>query len=203
MKKQIQSKNTQRLADFLFEIGTMRKLARIHRQTLLTDDLSDNIASHTYRVTMIGWILAQIEKADPYIVVMMCLLHDIGETRSNDHNWIHKKYIKIFDREIVADQLEDLPFSDLHTYAVEYEKRESKEARIAKDADTLDQILLLREYEWQGNKEASKWLYGKGKTKSRAQLKKLHLASARSLGESLYERNPSDWWRDVWTRTNR
>lgn len=43
-----------RLADFLFELGTMRKVLRMHRQTLLTDDMSDNIATHSLRVTMIG-----------------------------------------------------------------------------------------------------------------------------------------------------
>jgi len=49
---------------FFYEIGTLRKIARTHRQTLLTDDLSDNIASHTFRVCIIGMILAQLEKAD-------------------------------------------------------------------------------------------------------------------------------------------
>ena len=59
------------IADFLFEIGTMRKIARSHRQTLLTDDLSDNIASHSFRVTVIGYLIAVGEKLDPFKVVMM------------------------------------------------------------------------------------------------------------------------------------
>jgi putative hydrolase of HD superfamily len=84
-------------ASFLYEIGTMRKTARAHRQTLLTDDLSDNIASHSYRVTWIGWFLAKAEKVDPYKVLLMCLSHDLSETRSGDQNWIHKKYIKVFE----------------------------------------------------------------------------------------------------------
>jgi len=42
-----------RIASFLFEIGTMRKLIRMHRQALLTDDISDSIASHSYRATEI------------------------------------------------------------------------------------------------------------------------------------------------------
>jgi len=29
-----------RITNFLFEIGTMRKLLRMHRQNLLTDDMS-------------------------------------------------------------------------------------------------------------------------------------------------------------------
>ena len=192
-----------RLADFLFEIGTMRKVLRIHRQLLLTDDMSDSIATHSFRVTMIGWLLAKKENADLYKVVMMCMLHDFGEIRSNDHNWVNKKYTKIFDEEIIEDQLGSLPFPELKELALEYEKRESKEAIIAKDADLLDQVLLLKEYEWQGNKEAALWLHGKGSDDSNAQLKKLKLDSSKELGQAIYESNPSDWWNNLWTSENR
>jgi putative hydrolases of HD superfamily len=99
--------------DFFYEVGTMRKLSRMHRQTLLTDDLSDNIASHTFRTTLIGWVLAKEEGFDPYKVVMMCLLHDVGETRSNDHNWIHKRYVKVYEKEINDEQLGALPYPEL------------------------------------------------------------------------------------------
>ncbi len=191
-----------RSADFLFELGTMRKLLRMHRQTLLTDDLSDNIAAHSFRVTMIGWILAQKEKADPYKVVMMCLLHDTGEARSNDHNWVNKRYTKIFEEDIIEEQLGTPPFSELKEIALEYKERKTKEAIIAKDADLLDQILLLKEYEWQGNKEAAIWLRGSD-NRGYAQLKNLKLESSLELGRAIYERNPSDWWKGLWTNKDR
>ncbi len=133
-------------SSFLYEIGTLRKIARAHRQTLLEDDLSDNIASHSYRVTIIGWILAKMEKVDPYKVTMMCLLHDMAEARSGDHNWIHKKYVKIFEEEITEDQFKPLPYHDeLFGISKEYSDRKSIESKIAKDADLVDQILLLKE----------------------------------------------------------
>lgn len=197
------SETNTRLADFFFELGTMRKVLRNHRQLLLTDDMSDNIATHSFRVTMIGWHLAKIEEADPYKVVMMCLLHDFGEIRSNDHNWINKKYTKIFEEEIVNEQLGTLPYQDLKDMALEYEERESREAIIAKDADLLDQILLLREYEWQGNKEAAVWLDGKGEDKGNAQLKRLRLGASKRLGEAIIKRDPSEWWNVLWTSENR
>ena len=147
--------------------------------------------------------LAKMEKVDPYKVVMMALLHDMSEVRTNDHNWVHKRYIKIFEDEVRAEQLGDLPYADLATIAAEYDKRESKESIIAKNADSLDQILLLREYEWQGNKEAEIWLYGKGKQKSKDQLEKLTLKSAKELGEMLYAVEPSQWWDKLSTGKNR
>jgi 5'-deoxynucleotidase YfbR-like HD superfamily hydrolase len=195
-----------RIANFLFEVGTMRKLMRVHRQTLLTDDMSDSIASHSYRVALIGWHLAKAEKADPYKTVMMCLLHDMAEARSNDHNWVHKKYVKVFDEEIANEQLGTLPYPDLGELEAEYRKRESKESILAKDADLIDQILLLREYEWQGNKEAGIWLRGKSgqsHQNGNAQISRLKSGSAKKLARAIMEEDPSNWWNDLWTPTNR
>lgn len=195
--------NNERLADFFFEIGTMRRIQRMHRQTLLVEDSSDTIASHSYRVTLIGWHLAKLAGADPYKVVMMCLTHDLGEIRSNDHNWVHKRYVKIYEEEITKDQLGSLPFDDLYKIVQEYEERESLESKLAKDADIIDQILLLREYQWQGSVEAGIWLDGKRDELGARPLDRLKTAEARSLGETLYERNPSEWWKDLWTNKNR
>ena len=200
----MEDEKEKRIANFLYEIGTMRKLMRMHRQVLLTDDMSDSITSHSYRVAMISWFLAKEENVDPYKTVMMSLLHDIGEIRSNDHNWIHKKYIKIFDEEINAEQLGSLPYPDLKNFIDEYEKRESKEAILVKEADILDQILLLREYAWAGNKEAEVWLHGKpGKERICVQLEKLKTEIGQKIGKSIYEVNPSDWWNNLWTSKNR
>lgn len=192
-----------RIAQFLFEVGTMRKLIRIHRQALLTDDMSDSIASHSYRVALIAWHLAKMEGADMYKTVMMALLHDTGEARSGDHNYIHKKYVKIFDDEIIKDQLGTLPHSDLETIMKEYEERKTKESILAKDADLLDQILLLREYEWQGNREANIWLHGKSGQKENNQIARLKSESAKKIGAAILEEDPSSWWNETWTATNR
>jgi putative hydrolases of HD superfamily len=183
------TKDVQKITHFLYELGTLRKTARSHRQALLTDDLSDSISSHSYRVTVIGWFLAKLEKVDPYKVVMMCLLHDTSETRTGDQNWIHKKYTKTFEEEAIHDQLNSLIFADdLLKITDEYSQRISKEAKIAKDADLLDQVFLLKEYAWQGNQEALLWL------KDNEQIKLLASQSAKFLAQEILSQNPSDWW---------
>lgn len=192
-----------RIAAFLFEVGTMRKLMRMHRQVLLTDDMSDSISSHSYRTSLIGWFLAKKEGADPYKTVMMCLIHDLGEARTGDHNWLHKRYVKIFDDEIKKEQLGTLPYDDLEKLADEYQERKSNEAILAKDADLLDQILLLKEYVWQGNEEAKIWLHGAGGKDPRHRLRFLKSDSAKTLGATIYDENPSDWWDSIWTSENR
>jgi len=192
------------IVNFLFEVGTMRKLPRMHQQVLLSQDLSDNIATHSYRVSLVAWFLAKLEKADPYKTVMMALLHDTKEVRSGDHNYIHKKYVKIFEEEISKDQLGVLPFTDLFDIDNEFEERKSKEAIIAKDADLLDQMLLLKEYSHQGNHEAEIWLSGKGNAnKTNTHYFNLKTDSAKKLGKEILDGKVSEWWENVWTSKNR
>lgn len=186
------------IVNFLYEVGTLRKLDRIHKQMLFENDPADNIASHSYRVMMISWFLAKAEKADPYKVLMMCLFHDTAEARSNDHNWVHKKYVKIFEEEIVKDQLAKLPWKEeLTEISHEYGERLSLEAKVAKDADSLDQILLLKEYVMKGNKEAERWLAQKDNGK------RLFTSTAKELVKEMVNQSPSDWWKNIWTDVNR
>lgn len=191
------SEKHKRIVQFLFEIGTMRKLPRMHRQLFLFDDMTDNIATHSYRVALIGWFLAKLEGADPYKVSMMCLMHDMSEIRTGDHNWLHKRYTKIFEEEIKEEQLGTLPFPEMKEIADEYEKRESKEAVVAKDADMIDQVFLLREYVWQGNKEAEKWL------RKVNIFERFKTESARAIAHAAMLEPPSSWWDNLATDKNR
>ena len=151
----LKKEDIRRLVSFFFEIGILRKVLRAHQQLLLTYDLTDTIASHSFRTALIGYFLAKALNADADKVIKMCLLHDLEEARSMDCHWVSKKYVKVFEDEIREDQLKDLPFSEeLMALVKEYKERKTLEAKIAKDADLLDQLLLLREYAWQGNKEA-------------------------------------------------
>ena len=108
-----EEKRNRDIINFFFEVGTMRRLPRMHRQVLLNDDTSDTIASHSYRVAVIAWFLAKIEGADLYKTMAMGLFHDIAEARTGDHSWLHKKYIKVYEDEVLEDQLCNLPFPDL------------------------------------------------------------------------------------------
>ncbi len=181
----------------------MRKIARMHRQALLTDDMSDNIATHSFRAAVIGFFLAKMEGADPAKVMMMCLLHDMAESRTNDHNWIHKRYVVEDEGKVVAEQLGSLPFPEFAGLAQEYRDRESRESIVAKDADVLDQVLLLREYVWQGNREAQMWLDGKREQRPYNYLKYLKTESALALGRAIYDEEPSSWWRTLYQQEKR
>ncbi len=187
-----------RIADFIYEVGSLRRLVRSHRQSLFVDDTSDTISSHSYRVTMIGWFLAKEENADPYKVVMMCLFHDLSEARTGDQNWVNKKYVKSFEDEAIKDQFAGLNHeNELNKISDEYNDRKTKESILAKDADLIDQIFILREHEWSGNKEAHEWL------KDSTQFKMLKSKTGIKIAKSAMKISPTHWWKGIWTSERR
>lgn len=190
--------NIKKLTNFFFEVGTLRKVIRSHQQWFLTSDPTDNISSHSLRTTLIGYFLAKEERVNPDKVLKMCLLHDLEESRSGDQNWVHKKYVKVFEEEIRDEQLSALPGSqELLELSQEYSERKTKEAKIAKDADLLDQIFLLCEYRWQGNKEAAEWLIDNN------QEKMMFSHTAKKVAKEAIKQKPSDWWGNLWTSKRR
>jgi len=196
-----------KLVCFFYEIGNLRKVPRAHQQTLLSQDLSDNIASHSFRTAFIGYFLAKILNVDADKVLKMCLLHDIEEVRSGDQNWVHKRYVKVFEEEIIKEQLGRVPNSkELLEISKEYRERKTLEAKIAKDADLLDEIFILKEYELQGNREASNWLKGSWKEEvyqESQQEKKMFTKLAKQIAKEAKKQKPSIWWKGLWTSKRR
>lgn len=193
-----------KIVNFFYELGMLKRTIRAHSTLLLAHDPTDNIASHSYRVSMIGWYLATLEKVDTNRVVKMCLLHDIAEARSGDQQYVNKKYMKVFEEEVFDAQFSDLPqSSEFIDLLKEYNERKSVEAIVAKEADLLDQVLLLKEYAWTGNKEAEIWLHGKGGKKVNAQIAKLKTKWGKKLGQEILEQSPSEWWNTIWTSERR
>jgi len=191
-----------KLVSFFYEIGNLRKVIRAHQQMFLFHDLTDNIASHSFRVSFIGYFLAKELKANADKVIKMCLLHDIEEARSGDQNWVHKRYIKVFEDEIRDEQLKYLPNSkELLTLSKEYQERKTKEAKIARDADLLDQVFLQKEYAWQGIREAKDWL--KGTKKASQQERQMFTKLAKEIAREAKKQDPSFWWGNLWTPTRR
>jgi len=126
----------------------------------------------------------------------MCLAHDTSEARSGDQNWVHKRYVKVFEDEIIKDQIKGLPGeSELKKILTEYNLRKTKEAKIAKDADRIDQLLLLKEYVMAGNLEARDW--GSEHDKS------LYSSSAKKIVREIRRKKPSDWWHGIQTEKRR
>jgi putative hydrolase of HD superfamily len=186
--------------NLFYEAGSLRKIMRAHQQKFLTTDPTDTIAAHSYRTTFIGLILALRcqESVDILKIVIMCLLHDFPEARTNDHHWGQKRYVRLYDLEALKDQLSELPLDfSLWDIMNEYEQRKSLESKIAKDADLLDQLLLMREYEWQGNKQATQWLQGNNGTTENEKL--LSTETGKEFAREIKKQDPNEWSKGLGT----
>ena len=81
------------IADFLFEVGMLKRTPRSGFQFLGTG--AETVAEHSLRVAVIGYVLAKMSgKFAPEKIVLMCLFHDLVEARTGDLNYVNKRYVK-------------------------------------------------------------------------------------------------------------
>src|SRR3989344_3381361 len=174
------------IANFLFEVGMLAKTPRSGFHFLGTGEQS--VAEHINRVAFIGYILAHMDgTVDVLKVLKMSLFHDISETRISDLNHIHQKYVERREHSAVKDISDSIPFGqDIFHTLNEYEKRESKEAMIVKDADTLEWILALKEQVDTGNTRALEWM--------KDGIKRLKTPQGKELSLAIMDTNSNDWW---------
>jgi putative hydrolases of HD superfamily len=120
-------------------------------------------------------------------VMKMCLLHDLAETRVSDLNWTHQKYVERHEDKAIHDITSRLPFGpDMLETIEEYEKRKTPEAILAKDADSIELLLSLREEIDIGNARAN--------TLIPPLLKRLKTKSAKKLASKIIKTSSDHWW---------
>ena len=176
--------NYNKIADLLFEIGTLRNMKRMHCQTL--PQANDTIASHSFEVAIIGMILAEMENVDENKVLKMCLFHDVAKARTGDANFIHSHYVKMDEEKAIRDQYFETPLEEeIIEILDEYNKRKSKESIIAKDADLINQTLLQCNY-LKKSEDLTRW--------NRHSMKLLKTRSAKTLTKTITERSPFEWF---------
>ena len=174
-----------RLADFLFECGMLKKTPRSGYQFLGTGQ--ENVAEHSFRTAIIGFVLAQMAGASKERTAMMCLFHDLHEARTGDFNYVNHLYNATQRTRALADALAGTGLGDdLMPLWAELEETESKEAKLAQDADQLDLILGLKEQSDLGNRYADKWLA--------AAVKRIRTAEGKKLAKAIAETDHTDWW---------
>ena len=182
------------ITNFLFEVGMLKKTPRTGYQFLGSG--RESVAEHCFRTAVIGYVLSLQEAgADPHRTMLMCLLHDLHEARTGDHNYVNKRYVHIDEDQAMEDLARNLPFGpDIVALVQEFNTGESAEAVLAKDADQLDLILELKEQLDLGNRYASEWLH--------YALQRLQTASARDMGREILETDSTEWWfekrTDLW-----
>lgn len=173
---------------FLYEIGTLRFTRRQWTRFLNADFA--NLAEHHLRVMWLALIIAKYEKADIDKVLKMALVHDIAESRTGDVDYISRQYVIRNEELGLKDMLKSTALEKefLKLYH-EYEMRDSLEAKVVKDADTLDVDLELNEQESRGFNLKFAWATQRrhvGKTK-------LYTKTAKKFWAGIQKSDPNDW----------
>jgi putative hydrolase of HD superfamily len=148
---------------------------------------AENVAEHSFRTAMIGYILARRTGADVARTVFMCLFHDVHEARIGDFNYVNRIYNTCNPVLALTHALEGTGLRvEVLDLWHELEKGETLEARLAEDADQLDFIANLKGEVDLGNPYAAKWLTHA--------LQRLKTDAARELAQAVQSTDQSDWW---------
>jgi len=186
--------NLKPVAQFLYETGMLAKTPRSGFFFLGSGEQS--VAEHTNRMCYIGYALARLAgDVDEAKVIKFCLFHDLAEARVSDLNYVHQRYNSRQEDRAVKDLSAKLPFgADIRAAIGEYEARESKEAKLARDADHLEFITTLKEQSDLGNKKANAWIV--------PALKRLVTREGKRLAEAIIATDADEWWfgdkQDMW-----
>ena len=102
-------KKMREIADFLFEVGMLKKTPRSGFQFLGSG--CESVAEHVLRTLYIGYVLCKMDsEADELTVLRLCLMHDLPEARTGDMNYVNKKYVTVDEKKAIRELAEPLFF---------------------------------------------------------------------------------------------
>ncbi len=179
-------KSYKNIANFLFEVGILSKTPRSGFYFVGSGEQS--VAEHINRTVYVGFVLSSLEKnVDSAKVIKMCLFHDLAEARVSDLNYVHQKYAKADEDRAIKDLTSTVGFGgEILDLLKEWKERKTQESLIAKDADTIDWILSLKEQVDIGNKRAEATIP--------PAVKRLKTQVAKDLAKEIMSTNSDDWW---------
>ena len=176
--------------DFLAEAGMLKRVKR-SGWWMVGIPYEESVAEHSFRCAVIGYVLAKMEKAEPYKVLVMTLFNDLHEARTADLHKVAHKYLDVRrgEKKAFSGQIEDLGKEmkdELGKMREEHDVQETLEACVARDADILECLLQAKEYMDLGFSSAEKFF--------KKAPKHLRTESARRLWKNAKSWDSSTWW---------
>ncbi len=178
------------MLDFLAEAGVLKRIKR-SGWWMVGVGHAESVADHSFRCALVGYVLARMEGADSFKVLLMTLFNDLHEARINDMHKVAHRYLNVREAEKKAfsEQIELLDKGtkkELKSLREEYDAQQTPESLLARDADILECLIQAKEYSDAGFKAAEKFYKsGPGHLKTE---------SARQLWESMQSWDSNEWW---------
>lgn len=175
---------------FLHEIGFLKKVPRAG-WFIAGVDRPESVAEHSFRVAVVGIMLATMQGADAGRTALLCLLHDSPETRIGDVPSVGRAYVHTVKAEAVSNHqtaaMPDALSSIFQGLVQEYEAGETTEAQLAHDADKIEMLLQAREYESHGQYNTEPW--------QNSALAGVRTDAAKVLANATKGTDPDNWWK--------
>jgi len=146
-------------ANYLNEVGMLNRTPRSEFAFLGAG--AQSVAEHTYRMLHIAFVLARISEppVDGLHLLHLVMFHDLTEARTGDHNYVNRKYVTEDLGKVLEDGAREWPNgNEIAAYIREFEAGETTEARLAKDADQLELLLVLKEQADLGKPHVDEWI---------------------------------------------
>lgn len=181
------------LLNFISEAGLLKRVMRSGWWVIGIKD-AETVAEHSFRCSVIGYVIACMENVPAYKVLLMTLFNDIHEARINDLHKMSQRYVETRKAEDKAfsEQITPLPENmrkELRGMHGDYRKQKSKESVIARDADILECLIQAKEYHEYGYKEAVKFMKKAPSV--------LRTKSAKKLWSLAKKMNLNEWWEEL------
>ena len=156
--------------DFILEID---KEKNILRQTHLSDHgRRENDAEHAWHMAIMAYLLKEYsnEPIDVAKVMIMCLIHDVGEIDAGDTYAYDAEGLKTQKardeaaKERIYSLLPDDQKQDLQALFDEFEERKTPEAKFARALDNLQPLLLNNSNDggdWREHQVTEAQVYGR------------------------------------------
>jgi putative hydrolase of HD superfamily len=175
------------IANLLFESKVLKSTPRSGFQFLGVGE--ESVAEHVYQTTFIAFVMVKLQPAvDGLKLLSMCLVHDLAEARTGDLNTVNKKYVHVDEELAMADALAGVPFGDSVSELIEeFNRGETTEALLARDADQIALILELKNLADIGHRPPVDWLPNV--------MNRLQTETGRQLAETVMRTARDAWWR--------
>lgn len=151
-----------------------------------------SVAEHSFTMTLVAHVLARLstEPVNHSRLMLLCLFHDFPEARIGDLNYMQKRYVQANLEQALADIKDASPLGiEIVEIINEYEEGKTLEAQLAKDADQLELLLVLKKEQELGNPRAALWFENA--------CKRLKTATAQKLATTILHTSTDEWWLSV------
>ena len=140
------------ISEFFFQIAELKKLPRSGWKIKLGLDNSESVAEHSYMMSVMSMVLADMKSLNSEKIIKMSILHDWAESKIGDFMPDEVGYDKKSELENYAmiEILESLPQKIQSNYQElwdEFLDRETPEARLVHELDKLEMALQAKTYE--------------------------------------------------------